>query len=158
MEENNLIKVLASNIVVLNLEEDLPQALLSVVLYVSIQVTVRTNIKEYLSEKETRAMSFHLYHYPEEKHLSKKIQFKMIKRVGTKATNHKCATPTTEIAKTILKTSPKARKCKSEPRANTTKPKALRFATIALKNTKRIMDEDPKEESSQQAEEVVNVD
>ncbi|RHZ45137.1 hypothetical protein Glove_689g14 [Diversispora epigaea] len=37
------------------------------------QVTVRTNIKEYLSEKETGSMSFHLYHYPKEKHLLRNI-------------------------------------------------------------------------------------
>ncbi|RHZ65070.1 hypothetical protein Glove_319g109 [Diversispora epigaea] len=60
-EENNLIKVLASNIVVLSLEEeDLPQAPLSVekTEVGMTQVTVRTNIKEYLSEKETEQCHF----------------------------------------------------------------------------------------------------
>ncbi|RHZ78371.1 hypothetical protein Glove_165g19 [Diversispora epigaea] len=46
MEENNLIKVLASNIVVLNLES-----------VNMTQVTVRTNIKEYFSEKEIGAIN-----------------------------------------------------------------------------------------------------
>ncbi|RHZ90202.1 hypothetical protein Glove_4g30 [Diversispora epigaea] len=124
------------------------------------QVTVRTNIKEYLSEKETGAMSFHLYHYPEEKHLLP-ISKKIVKGSHLYITGHLSFVQglmLVKLTQSILKTSPKARKRKPEPRTNTTKPKVPRLAAITLKNTQRIIDEDPKEESSQQAEEVVNVD
>ncbi|CAI2163946.1 877_t:CDS:2 [Funneliformis geosporum] len=74
-----LIKVVASDICILNLdEEDLPRSSLSVILIDTAsgnpeigidKVTLDLNAREYIDNQNNSSLLFNLYHFPEDSHL-----------------------------------------------------------------------------------------
>ncbi|RHZ88323.1 hypothetical protein Glove_23g185 [Diversispora epigaea] len=65
----NAVDVINSNVLQLPLSVVLLRSALERTEVGITQVTIKTNIKEYLSKEETKTMSFHLYYYLNEKHL-----------------------------------------------------------------------------------------